>query len=109
MENESKNMFVRRKYFAADRDEASPYAEAEVEPPTKSPDGIDFMCRIHLRWPGSDESETVYGVDELQALELALGNLKAMLRRLEGSADVKLKWEGGEAGDLGIQIPDFSD
>ena len=67
------------------------------------------MCSFRVKSPISDRTETVYGVDALQALLLALGYLEAILQRLDSSSGLSLCWVGGEALDFGIRIPKFSD
>jgi len=67
------------------------------------------MCSFRVKSPTSDRTETVYGVDALQALLLTLGYLEVILRRLNGSLGLSLCWVGGEGRDFGIGIPRFSD
>ncbi len=76
--------------------------------PAKSPHADDgYMCSFRLTTPGSERTETVYGIDELQALQLALGDVEAKLKALSSSANLHLHWVGGEDGDMGIRIPTF--
>ena len=64
------------------------------------------MCSFRLKSAEVDVVETVYGIDELQALQLALGYLAAKLQTLRKSG-LQLRWVGGDDGDLGIRIPTF--
>jgi hypothetical protein len=44
---------------------------------------------------------------ELQALQLALGYLRAKLQQINEASGAQLRWLGDENGDLGIRLPDF--
>jgi hypothetical protein len=55
----------------------------------------------------SEQTYTLFGVDELQALQLALGFAADRLRQMNLSLSLDLKWEGDENGDLGIHIPEI--
>ncbi len=66
------------------------------------------MCSFRVKSPTSDRMETVYGIDALQALLLALAYLEAILQRLDSSSGLLLCWVGGEPQDFGIRIPKFS-
>ena len=65
------------------------------------------MCSFHMKSPETVRKETVYGIDGLQAILLALASVKAILRGLETSLGFKLNWAGGDAQDFGIRIPGF--
>jgi hypothetical protein len=43
------------------------------------PDGRDFVCRQEVDWPEGMRSRRVYGVDEVQALLLAMQSAHADL------------------------------
>jgi Domain of unknown function (DUF6968) len=100
---------VRRRYFdpaAAKRT----VVEVEIDAPAKSPKRQDeFMCSLRIKAPVSNEETTVYGVDEMQALLLALGYVKSILHRLDETLGLSLCWVGGDAADFGIRIPKFTD
>ena len=97
-----------RKYFRVGDVGPVPVVEVEIEPPVRSPHHEDeFMCSFHVKSAEAERNETVYGVDGLQAILLALGYLEAILSRLESSLGFRLNWAGGEAGDFGIRIPTF--
>jgi hypothetical protein len=109
MKHELGTVIARRDYFSAREESAIPVVRLEIGMPAKSPHAEDeYMCSFRLKVPGSERTETVYGIDELQALQLALGDAEAKLRALSSSADMHLHWAGGEDGDLGIRIPAFS-
>ncbi len=107
MRHEIGTVIARRHYFHS-LDSATPFAEVEIGAPTKSPEADgEYMCSYRLRSSAAERAETVYGIDELQALQLALGDVEAKLRGIEQSAGVRLRWLGGQEGDLGIRIPSF--
>ena len=110
MEHELGTLIARRSYFSASDKTCAPVVELEVGAPARSPHREDeFMCSFRLKSRGSERVKTAYGIDELQALQLALGDAEATLRRLSRSLDSQLRWAGDENGDLGIRIPNFSD
>jgi hypothetical protein len=103
-------LIARRNYFSTHDVSRATIVEVEIAAPAKSPHAEDeFMCSFRLKSPISDRTETVYGVDALQALLLALGYLEAILHRLQSSSGLSLSWVGGEAQDFGIRIPKFSE
>lgn len=103
-------IIARRRYFWVGDTEALAALEVEIGAPARSPVAEnEFTCSYRFTYAGSEQSQTAYGVDELQALQLALGDLYAALRRVEGSEGRALRWEGEETGGLGIRIPNFSD
>jgi|HubBroStandDraft_6_1064221.scaffolds.fasta_scaffold00208_21 hypothetical protein len=109
MKHELGTVIARRDYFSARNESAASIVKLEIGMPAKSPHADDeYMCSFRLKAPGSECTETVYGTDELQALQLALGYAEAKLRAFSNSADFHLHWAGGEDGDLGIRIPAFS-
>ncbi len=109
-QSELGTIIASRKYHAVGGKAPGLVVEVQIGKPTKAPRAEgDFLCRFRLRSSGQDCIETVYGVDELQALQLALGYLEAKLKMLVKSSGAQLRWEGGEAGDLGIIIPNFYD
>ena len=102
-------VIARRRYFDARDVSGAAVVEVEIAAPAKSPHAEDeFMCSFRVKSPTSDRTETVYGIDALQALLLALGYLEAILYRLDRSSGLSLRWVGGEAEDLGIRVPQFS-
>ena len=98
-----------RRYFSARDVSPGVVVEVEIAAPAKSPHAEDeFGCSFRVKSPAWDRTETVYGIDALQALLLALGYLEAILHRLDISSDSLLRWVGGEPHDFGIRIPKFS-
>jgi len=107
MKQELGTVIARRRYFKAGDERQLPLVEVEIGAPAKSPHSKDeFLCSLRVTLADSERTEIVYGIDELQALLLALGYLEAILRRLDCSSD--LRWVGDENGDLGIRIPNFA-
>jgi hypothetical protein len=62
------------------------------------------MCSFRIISPGSDEVKTAFGLDEFQALQLALRNIHVRLRILNDASKLQLMWIGDEHGDLGMLI-----
>jgi uncharacterized protein DUF6968 len=54
--------------------------------------------------PESEEVRTAFGLDEFQALQLALRNIHVSLRILKDASELELRWIGDEHGDLGMLI-----
>ena len=109
MNRELGSIIARRKYFGLGDPSQTTLVEVEIGTPARSPQsGDEFMCSFSVTSQGSEQTETVYGIDELQALQLALGHLDAALRRLKSSSGLQLRWIGDETGDLGIRIPTFT-
>ena len=98
-----------RRYFSALDISRAAVVEVEIAAPAKSPHSEqEFMCSFRMTSSTSVRTETVYGVDALQALLFALGYLEAILPQMESSLALSLCWVGGEAQDFGIRIPKFS-
>jgi hypothetical protein len=106
MKHELGTVIARREYFSARNQSSTPFVIVEIGAPAKSPyaDG-EYMCSLRIRSSRAEHDQTIYGIDELQALQLALGHVEAHLRRLSSSEGLSLHWVGGEEGDLGIRIP----
>lgn len=65
------------------------------------------MCSYRVNSENATKTEIVYGIDELQALQLALADLKATLDRLNKASGYQFRWLEDESTDLGMRIPDF--
>ncbi len=108
MDNELGTTIARRGYFRAGDESRTPVIDVEVGKPVPSPHMAgEFMCSFRIRSGEPEKIETVFGIDELQALQLALGYLKVKLQRLNEASDLQLRWIGDEDGDLGIRLPEF--
>lgn len=108
MVQELGTIIARRAYFGAKTEDAPPVVEVEIGKPLPSPHAADeFMCSFRIRSDGTDRTETVFGIDELQALQLALGYLKAKLRKLSEASYPNLHWVGDQGADFGIRIPEL--
>ncbi len=108
MKPESPPVIARRSYFSAPDVERVKVVEIEIFAPTKSPHREDeFMCSFRVKSPISDRTETVYGIDPLQAVLLALGYLEFILHSVESTSGMSLAWDGGAHQDFGIRIPKF--
>jgi hypothetical protein len=108
MRTETSVVIATRSYFNAGNHDSSPLVHIEINSPTPSPhQSGEYQCSFIVRSPDSTRTETVYGIDPLQALLLALGYAEAELRRLSLTSSLQLRWMGGEDGDFGIRIPGF--
>lgn len=71
-----------------------------VEAP--QPDGQDFRCAVTLQGAGFDRRDHAMGIDQVQALVLALA--KAHIDLLQARRDgLAVTWLGGR--DLGLPLP----
>jgi hypothetical protein len=106
MKHQLGTVIARRNYFRKDDPRSTPIVEIRIGQPVASPHSPDeFMCSFEIKIPQSLEADTVFGIDELQALQLALGSVAARLQSLNTSLGLNLRWDGDEHGDLGIRIP----
>jgi len=99
------NVIAHRNYFSGKHQQSSPVVEIQIGQPSKSPHAEDeFMCTFRIKFADSDKTDAVFGIDELQALQLALGSIASRLQGLNESHHLELRWDGDENGDLGIRI-----
>lgn len=102
-------VIARRSYFSSSDQSAKPTVEVEIGTPVSSlANEGEFSCSFRIRSADAELTETVYGADALQALQLVLGYLKLKLQMLGRDSGKPLRWMEGEASDLGINIPDFT-
>ena len=66
--------------------------------PEKDPDGNDFRCAYQVVTPGKQKIRYIYGVDEFQALQLAIVIIEAELDRVGQEHGWNLKFLGGNIG-----------
>jgi hypothetical protein len=106
MNEELATSIARRAYFKASDKSRTPAVEIEIMKPQQSPhlDG-EYMCSFRIKSKDSEITEAVFGIDELQALQLALAYVKAKLERINNASGLLLRWVGDETGDLGIKLP----
>jgi len=99
---------ARRSFFRAGDESRTPVVEVEVCVPLPSPHMAgEWMCSFRIKAEGSVRNEVVFGIDELQALQLALAYLRAKLRQINEASGSQLRWLGDENGDLGIRLPEL--
>jgi hypothetical protein len=71
-------------------------AEADVEIPIRvfapEPEPRDWSCRFEIGWPEGTFTMAVFGVDAVQALELALRIIGAHIYASEHHKSGKLMW-----------------
>jgi hypothetical protein len=73
--------------------------------PRPFPDCDDFFCPFKVEGLGHGRVIRAGGVDAIQALELALRMIGAVLYTSEEYKDGRLTWEGGTNGSLGFPVP----
>ena len=96
-------LIARRVYSSAVN--AAAKIEVELFAPLPSPHRQDeSMCSFRIISPESDEVKTTFGLDEFQALQLALRSIHVRLRILNEASGLQLRWIGDEHGDLGMLI-----
>jgi hypothetical protein len=79
--------------------------QVELFAPLESPHRQDeSMCSFRIISPESEEVKTAFGLDEFQALQLALRSIHVRLRILNDTTGLQLRWIGDEHGDLGMLI-----
>lgn len=67
-------------------------------------DGGDFCCRLEVDWLEGTLSRTIYGVDEVQALLLAIQTAHAYLLAAREQDGRKISWLGERR--LGLPVAD---
>ena len=97
-------LIARRVYSSAVNTAAT--IQVELFAPLPSPHRQDeSMCSFRIiSPPESDEVKTTFGLDEFQALQLALRSIHVRLRILNDASGLQLRWIGDEHGDLGMLI-----
>jgi len=109
MKKQFGTVIAARTYIVGTTSTQARAVHVEIAAPAKSPHAEHaFSCAFRVKSSGHNRIETVYGIDALHALLLALGYLEAILHRLRVPGGVSLHWAGGEDEHFGIRIPDFS-
>src|SRR5580698_10621053 len=70
--------------------------------PERTPNSTDCFCPFQVIGIGSDKVRCAYGIDEFQAIQLAMAGIGAYLDSLNEAEGKHLRWEGDELGDLGF-------
>lgn len=101
-------IIAHRRYFS-DSDNVT-VAEIEIEAPEPVPDITDeFICRFTIRKQNSKAVvHSTRGIDEIQALLLALVYIRGDMTLFNDSLKGKLRWTGGRDGEVGIELPDIA-
>lgn len=76
-------------------------ADVAVEIARPVPDQSDYRCDYTIHWPGAQERGHATGVDEIQALLLALRKVAIDLRLSEYAKSGRLSWLGNR-DNLGL-------
>ncbi len=77
-----------------------------VGKPQPFSNGVDWYCPYQTLGVGSGQVRYAGGVDEVQALVLALSMIGAELYCSEEYRAGRLKWDCGRDGDLGFPVPE---
>ena len=108
MIDEPGKTIARRSFYQVGDEAKTPIVQVEICTPSPSPHlAGEFMCSYRISSKGATKTETFYGVDELQALQLALADLKAKLERLNKASGYQFRWLEVESSDLGLRVPEF--
>jgi hypothetical protein len=67
-------------------------------------DGIDWSCKIELHWPGQPLTRAAVGVDAVQAIQLAMKMIGALLYTSEHHEAGRLAWLSSGQG-YGFPVP----
>ncbi|HTD21961.1 MAG TPA: hypothetical protein VK738_04870 [Terriglobales bacterium] len=91
-----------RRYFVVGDRHNETKIEILVGKPQPFPNASDFFCPVQLKGAGINKLSYAAGVDEVQALQLALKLIGAELDILNKEYQGTLRWIGNEDGDLGF-------
>lgn len=64
----------------------------------------DYYCRVQVAGIGKEQVHGIFGVDSVQALELAMRFLGAELQRLNTQHQGRLRWGDAPKGWFGFPI-----
>src|SRR4051812_19188369 len=70
--------------------------------PQPTPGHNDFYCPTQIVGIGDEHVDATYGIDAVQALQLAMKRVGATLDRLNAEAGNTLRWDGDENGSYGL-------
>src|ERR1700741_1739995 len=65
---------------------------------------VDWACRFEIEWPNETTTLEAWGVDAVQALELAMKMIGAFIYGSDHHASGKLTWEAPGQG-YGFPVP----
>jgi len=64
----------------------------------------DYCCRVQVTGIGNEQVHGIFGIDSVQALELAMRFLGAELQRLNTQHQGRLRWGDAPKGWFGFPI-----
>ncbi len=64
----------------------------------------DYLCPIQVTGIGEERVYSIYGVDSVQALELAMRSLGSELQRLNTQHQGRIRWDDAPTGWFGFPI-----
>jgi hypothetical protein len=89
--------FIRRRF------EFGEASEVEVQFYKPAQRDVDYRCDYEIIWPDRKRAFSAFGIDEVQALILALNMVHAELLSSPEGKRGELRWLGSE--DLGLPSP----
>jgi Domain of unknown function (DUF6968) len=73
--------------------------------PRRFPDSTDYYCPFQIVGFGDEEIRYAAGVDGIQALQLVMSTIGAILRFRFENLSGNLRWEAGDCeGDFGFHV-----
>ena len=102
MEIEIGDVIASRKLKVISGPDGGSIVEVLLGRPRPTPDARDFLVPYLIKSTASEKRQCAVGIDEFQALQLALKILDAELEAFERRNNLKLFWEGDDSGDLGF-------
>ena len=95
-----------RRYFVTGSQDNQAKIVVQIGKPQPFPNAVDFFCPVQVTAPGINKLSYGAGVDEVQALQLALKLIASELEILNKEYQGTLRWIGNEGGDLGFPRSD---
>jgi hypothetical protein len=73
--------------------------------PKQFSDSPDHYCPYRIVGIGDEKIWHIGGVDAVQAIQLAMVAIGALLYRLNEKSAGRIRWDAGEGDDLGFPLP----
>jgi hypothetical protein len=104
---EISQVIAERRLYLEDQPESSIRILLGKPQRVPSPSNKDFvLCPYQILGIGDEKVRSAGGVDEVQALQLAMEMIGSELYfKLNRRYNGKLRWEAGKQGDLGFPVP----
>jgi hypothetical protein len=80
--------------------------ESQGRHPRKSRGGPDYYCPFQILGLDDDRVRRAWGIDPVQALQLAMRQIGALLSASDAAKTGRLSWDAGSTkGDFGFPVP----